>query len=90
MPGKENVMSKKGKGILKFLLACGVVISAVCAVFAVIYRMRTKLKAVDESEADVEEDSSCDGNCAGCTICGDDSDEAESEDDPDEAETVEE
>jgi hypothetical protein len=52
--------------------------------------MRTKLKAVDESEADVEEDSSCDGNCAGCTICGDDSDEAESEDDPDEAETVEE
>ncbi|MBR2473418.1 MAG: hypothetical protein IKB51_00110 [Clostridia bacterium] len=63
-------MSKKSKGILKFIIACGVVISAVCAVFAVLYRMHSKLKAVDEGEQ--EDDGACDGECEGCTLCGDD------------------
>ena len=73
-------MSKKGKGILKFIIACGIVISAVCAVFAVLYRMQSKLKAVEADEE--ENDAGCDGNCSGCSICSDVVDEEVDEEEP--------
>ena len=84
----RNYMSKKSKGILKFIIACGVVISAVAAVFAVLYRMHNKLKAVDESENDTD-DGVCDGSCEGCTLCEDPAEEDAESDEADEADTEE-
>lgn len=77
-------MSKKAKGIIKFFVACGVVVSAVLAVVAILYRMRAKLNQADVVEGD--EEGLCDGSCEGCTMCGDVADEDEAEDTEIEAE----
>ena len=87
-------MCKKSKGIIKFIIACGVVVSAVCAVFAVLYRMHSKLKAADENEC--AEGEVCNGECEGCNICADAANDTEDEDeipeneaDPEETDTKE-
>lgn len=84
-------MSKKAKGVIKFFVACGVVISAVAAVFAVLYRMRAKLKNNEAADDEIIEDGCCTGECDSCDMCGgDDSDEqGEAEDDVEASETEE-
>ena len=82
-PERKVNMCKKSKGIIKFFIACGIVISAVAAVFAVLYRMQSKLKAAETEEQDDEDEGLCNGSCSECGLCGDD------EETEDEAEEVE-
>lgn len=63
-------MSKKAKGVIKFFIACGVVISAVAAVFAVLYRMCTKLRSTEAADDEMSEDGCCTGECDSCDMCG--------------------
>ena len=71
-------MSKKAKGIIKFFVACGIVVSAVAAVFTILYRMRAKLKDADETVDDADE-GCCDGSCESCDMCGEDAAEESEE-----------
>ena len=67
---QEENMSKKTKNVIKFFVACGIIVSAVAAVFAVLYRMRAKLNAAEECENEADE-GCCDGICENCDICDD-------------------
>ena len=71
-------MSKKTKGILKFLLTLGIVLSAAAAVFAIITRMQRKLAAEAEVSDEEIDDEVCSGSCAECGMC-DTEDEVEAE-----------
>ena len=67
-------MSKKAKGILKFVLTLGIVLSAAAAIFAIISRMHRKLDAAPEV-IDDEEGSVCNGSCADCSMCDSEAEE---------------
>ena len=70
-------MSKKAKGILKFLLTVGIVLSAAAAVFAILTRMQRKLEASAEPADDADDGAVCNGSCADCSICDDEADDGE-------------
>lgn len=75
-------MSNKAKGIIKFIIACGIVVSAAMAVYAILYRMRAKLRDPEDSDEELDEEDGelCNGSCESCGMCGDtDEEEAEVE-----------
>lgn len=75
-------MSNKAKGIIKFIIACGIVVSAAIAVYSILYRMRAKLRDPEDSDEELDEDGElCNGSCESCGMCGD----TETEDTEDEA-----
>ena len=68
-------MSKKAKGILKFVLTLGIVLSAAAAIFAIISRMHRKLDAAPEVIEDEDDCAVCNGSCADCSICDSEAEE---------------
>ena len=77
-------MSKKAKGIIKFLVACGIVVSAAFAVVAILSRMRAKLRDPEVIDDDAADDDLCDGSCETCGMCdGGDAEEEETDEEAD-------
>ena len=61
---------KKSGSLIKFLIACGIVIAAAAAIAAIFSRMHNKLRRSDETPDDLdgEDCCGCDGGaCEGCT-----------------------
>ena len=81
-------MSNKAKGIIKFIIACGIVVSAAIAVYSILYRMRAKLRDPEDSDEELDEDGElCNGSCESCGMCGDtETEDTEGEADEDAAE----
>jgi hypothetical protein len=75
-------MGNKAKGIIKFIIACGIVVSAAIAVYSILYRMRAKLRDPEDSDEELDEDGElCNGSCESCGMCGDTDIEDDAEDD---------